>query len=126
MYNFIKTILKKFKLKKIIIAVPNAYDFSSILNLLIKKKEIISNDHYYTFTPLTLKKLLENLNVKTNKIYIDRYPSYFKIKSIKNPILKNIIKKISNNLYNSQFKHLGNIVYVGTYKGEKDYEKTNS
>ncbi|ONI47979.1 hypothetical protein AN644_03210, partial [Candidatus Epulonipiscium fishelsonii] len=72
MYNFLKKTIEKFKFKKIIVAVPSSYDFGPVMKLVLKKQEVISNDHYYTFSPVTLKKLLESLDIQTEKIYIDR------------------------------------------------------
>ncbi|ONI45702.1 hypothetical protein AN640_04205 [Candidatus Epulonipiscium fishelsonii] len=115
MYNFLKIIIQKFKFKKIIIAVPNAYDFFLTMRILFKNTEVISNDHYYTFSPITLKKLLESLSLKTEAIYIDRSKNLKFVKGQKN-LIKEYIHYIIVKLLYKNFNYLGNIVYVGTYK----------
>lgn len=110
MYNFIKIIINKFKFKEIIVAVPNSYHFYNIVNMCIKNKEVVSNDHYYTFSPLTFIKLMDSLNLKMNKLYFDREieprfkPSNFILRTIYIYLYKNIINKN------------GNIIYIGTKK----------
>ncbi|AXB30286.1 hypothetical protein DSB67_01175 [Vibrio campbellii] len=72
LYSFLERIIGKFKFKEIIIAVPNAYNYYSVLNYFFRKKEVISNDHFYTFSPVTLLKLGDALGLKHEAIWFDR------------------------------------------------------
>lgn len=78
-YNFVKNIVIKFKFKKIIIAVPNAFSPWNIKSAFMKR-EIVSNDHYYTFSPLTLIKLVSSFNLKVLDLYFDQINEIWKPK----------------------------------------------
>ncbi|MGL5312907.1 MAG: methyltransferase domain-containing protein [Peptostreptococcaceae bacterium] len=110
MYKFLEVIIKKFKFKEIIVAVPNSYHFYNIINMCIKNKEVVSNDHYYTFTPITLIKLMDNLGLDCKELYFDR-------EIIPRFIPKSrILKYIYLLLYNKIINRNGNLIYIGNIK----------
>jgi 2-polyprenyl-3-methyl-5-hydroxy-6-metoxy-1,4-benzoquinol methylase len=110
MYKFLMCILKKFKFKEIIIAVPNSYNFYNIINMCIKNKEVVSNDHYYTFSPITLIKLMSSIGLNYKKLYFDReIQPRFKPSNI-------ILRKIYMLMYKKILNKNGNLIYIGTIK----------
>ncbi|WP_413701231.1 class I SAM-dependent methyltransferase [Psychromonas sp. KJ10-10] len=70
--GFIKKIVDTIKTKEFIFAVPNAYNIKHALPCLLFQRERVSNDHYYTFTPITFVKLIEGLQFKVQSIYLDQ------------------------------------------------------
>jgi len=70
--GFIKKIVGTVKTKKFIFAVPNAYNIKHALPCLLFQRERVSNDHYYTFTPITFLKLIEGLQFEVQSIYFDQ------------------------------------------------------
>ncbi len=70
--GFIRKIAKTVKTKEFIFAVPNAYNIKHALPCLLFQRERVSNDHYYTFTPITFLKLIEGLEFDVLSIYFDQ------------------------------------------------------
>ncbi|MGL5348543.1 MAG: methyltransferase domain-containing protein [Peptostreptococcaceae bacterium] len=112
MYKFVETIIQKFRFKEIIVAVPNSYHFYNIINMCIKNKEVVSNDHYYTFTPITLMKLMNSLDLECKALYFDREitPRFIP----ENVFLKNIYLLLYKKIINKN----GNLIYIGNTKME--------
>lgn len=70
-YEFMQKIIEKFDFDKIIIAVPNALSTISTRRSFFKQ-EVVSNDHYYTFSPITLVKLMESLPLNIETLCFDQ------------------------------------------------------
>ncbi len=70
--EFIRNILKKTRTKKYIFAVPNAYNIKHCLPAVLLQREKVSNDHYYTFTPVTFLKLMNGLEFNVEALYLDQ------------------------------------------------------
>lgn len=75
-------------------------------------KEVVSNDHYYTFTPITLIKLMDSIGLELNKLYFDR-------EIVPRFIPKNIfLKRIYLFLYKKVINKNSNLIYIGNSKME--------
>lgn len=70
--GFINAIKQKVNAKAFIFAVPNAYNVKHAIPSLLLQREQVSNDHFYTFTPITFVKLLEGLDFTLEALYFDK------------------------------------------------------
>jgi len=70
-YGFMNKILNKVKFKEAIFAVPNAYNIKHAFPAILFQRERVSNDHYYTFTPITFIKFLQGFNLEVEEVYFD-------------------------------------------------------
>ncbi|MGC9402655.1 class I SAM-dependent methyltransferase [Vibrio genomosp. F10 str. 9ZC157] len=70
--GFLEQVVNKVKTKEFIFAVPNAYNIKHALPTLLLQRERVSNDHYYTFTPITFIKLIEALEFEAIALYFDQ------------------------------------------------------
>lgn len=104
--GFIKNIVDSVNAKEFIFAVPNAYNIKHALPCLLFQRERVSNDHYYTFTPITFIKLITGLEFDIKAIYLDQDRDIVKGKSkIVLGLLWSIIKS-------KIFKHSGDIILI--------------
>ena len=106
-YNFIKKIIEKIKFEEIIFGVPNAYNIKHALPALLLQREQVSNDHYYTFTPVTFLKLLESLGIEIKEFYLD---GDRKVKMGNNHKILGYIWSIIKGKY---FKYSGDLIVIG-------------
>ncbi|OON94949.1 MAG: hypothetical protein ATN32_07685 [Candidatus Epulonipiscium fishelsonii] len=113
-YKFVKTIIEKFKFKKIIIAVPSAYTFGAILNIVYGYEDIDAS-HCYMFTPASFVILMKSLGIKKKSLMIDKTLN-LKYKEIKNKFLRKPIILLLNLIETNLFANCGNIIYVGVYE----------
>lgn len=96
-HTFLKSIIDKFKFKEIIIGVPNAYSRTLLSSVLLQNEETISDDHYYTFTPVTLIMFCKSVGIEVEKLYFDieeiplRLGSNRKILGLLNSIVKKML-----------------------------------
>ncbi|MDE1351799.1 class I SAM-dependent methyltransferase [Vibrio aestuarianus] len=104
--GFVKAIMSKVKARKFIFAVPNAYNIKHALPILLLQRERVSNDHYYTFTPITFVKLIEALGFEVLSLYLD---SERKITKGKNHIF---IGSLWSLIKSRVFTHSGDIILV--------------
>lgn len=104
--GFIKKIVASVKAKEFIFAVPNAYNIKHALPCLLFQRERVSNDHYYTFTPITFIKLIQGLNFKVCSVYLDQDRSIVKGRS------KVILGLLWSFIKSKVFKHSGDIILI--------------
>ena len=104
--GFIKKIVNTVKTKEFIFAVPNAYNIKHALPCLLFQRERVSNDHYYTFTPITFLKLIEGLQFKVLSMYLDQ--DRHLVNGKKHIILGTLWSFIKSKV----FKHSGDIIVV--------------
>lgn len=98
MYEFLLSVVENFTFNELVIAVPNAYNYSSIINVVFNKREALSNDHYYTFTPLVLKKLIESLDLKVESMWFDRHEVPITIEK-KSKMLAKVVSLMRNLIF---------------------------
>ena len=96
--------------KEFIFAVPNAYNIKHALPALLLQREKVSNDHYYTFTPITLIKLLTDLGFHINNLYLDQD------RKIRVGKTRRIFGTLWSIVKNKFFKHSGDLIAVASYK----------
>ena len=107
--GFIRAINSKFECHSYIFAVPNAYNIKHALPALLLQREKVSNDHYYTFTPITFLKLLTGLGFQVEKMYLDQ-ERRIKLGN-KRPFIGLLWSIVKNNF----FKHSGDIIAIAKY-----------
>lgn len=99
-WEFVKNVINKFKFKEIIVAVPSAYSSNSLLLWQMLYKERISNDHYYTFSPITFIRFLESLDIEVKDIFNTisappiEFGTHHKLKGLIIRIIANVNVKI--------------------------------
>ncbi|MFA0156310.1 class I SAM-dependent methyltransferase [Vibrio sp. 10N.261.46.A3] len=108
--GFIKKIMNIVKTKQVIFAVPNAYNIKHALPALLLQREKVSNDHYYTFTPITFVKLIEGLNFEVKELYFDQD------RRLKSGKKHRLLGTLWSLVKSKIFTHSGDIILVAQYK----------
>jgi hypothetical protein len=104
LFGFLTAIKNKFKFKNIIIAVPNAYKYKSLLNVVFLKKEVISNDHFHTFSPTTAIKITESIGFSVCNVYFDddfngiKLGQKYKLLGLFNSLLRRVVFKSNGDI----------------------------
>lgn len=104
--GFIRDIVNSVNAKEFIFAVPNAYNIKHALPCLLFQRERVSNDHYYTFTPITFIKLIQALNFEISSVYLDQNRDIVKGKS------KVVLGLFWSFIKSKIFKHSGDIILI--------------
>ncbi len=113
MYGFIKNIQQKIKFKEIILAVPNAYNTISVIPTILLRRELVSNDHYYTFTPVTFLKFVQGLGLEIKELYFD---SFWVRKGRSHPVL-GLVWSFINSIFS---RHNGNLIVIARNKSHEE------
>ena len=113
MYGFIKKIQQKIKFKEMILAVPNAYNTRSVIPSILLRREQVSNDHYYAFTPVTFLKFVQGLGMEVKELYFD---SCWVRKGRDHPVL-GLIWSFVVAVFS---RHSGNIIVIARNKSHEE------
>lgn len=117
-YEFVNRVIEKFNFGKIIIAVPNCYHQRNIISTIVNKSISESNDHYYTFSPFTLIKFMESLNINVNELFMDIED--IKIKPGKN---RKVLGFLGSIVRKYLLKSYGDLIAIGSIIDK--YEQAN-